>query len=285
MLAALASAFTCAALIACGGGGGNGGGGTGGGGTGGGGTGGTGGGGTGSSNVASISALSLNPTSVVAGSGSQGTVTLSSAPTVGTAVTLTSNSGAATVPGSVTVNSGATTAAFSVATNLVSASTPVTITGSLNGTQSATLTVTPAVKAVMTVKSLVQARRKSGGSQTVPIDGKGPGALDTCPLENVNNNPQLQCEFDGGPSTSPNPIVNYHWTWRTGNKQDSQSNKEAKFQPKVSDCGFFGGQSVGNAQQLQMVVELEITDSAGAKSQVMNQNVAIFPAGLCGYSF
>ena len=94
-----------------------------------------------------ISAMTVNPASVVGGSSSTGTATLNNAaPSGGAAVSLSSsNTGAATVPASVTVPAGATSANFTIATKAVSASTPVTITGSFGGaTASASLTVTPA---------------------------------------------------------------------------------------------------------------------------------------------
>ena len=96
--------------------------------------------------ASSLSLLSLNPTSVTGGRTSTGTVTLSSAaPTGGAAVSLSSSSASATVPGSVTVAAGATTATFTVTTTAVSSTTSAIISGSYNGTQTATLTVTPSV--------------------------------------------------------------------------------------------------------------------------------------------
>jgi hypothetical protein len=93
-----------------------------------------------------ISSLTLNPTSVNAGSPSTGTVTLSGpAPSYGAAVSLSSNASAATVPASVTVPAGSTSATFAVSTNTVSASTPVTITASYgSSTKTAMFTITPA---------------------------------------------------------------------------------------------------------------------------------------------
>jgi len=74
-----------------------------------------------------LSALSLNPTSVVGGNSSAGTVTLSAAaPAGGAAVSLSDNSPAASTPASVTVPAGSTTASFTITTSAVSTSTPVT---------------------------------------------------------------------------------------------------------------------------------------------------------------
>jgi hypothetical protein len=95
----------------------------------------------------SLSSLSLNPTSVMGGNSSTGTVTLSgAAPAGGAQVTLSSsNTTAANVPSSVTVAAGATSASFTVSTNGVVTSTAVTISATYSGaTRSVSLTVTSA---------------------------------------------------------------------------------------------------------------------------------------------
>jgi hypothetical protein len=94
---------------------------------------------------AALSAVSVNPSSVVGGNGSQGTVTLTApAPSGGFAVSLSSSNTVATVPASVTVAQGSTTATFAIGTSAVTTSTPVTITASAGtATRTATLTVTP----------------------------------------------------------------------------------------------------------------------------------------------
>ena len=92
------------------------------------------------------SAVSLSPASLIGGTASAGTVTLTSAaPTGDAVVTLASSAAAATVPASVTVPAGATSATFSISTTSVTASTPATISATYGGaTASATLTVTSA---------------------------------------------------------------------------------------------------------------------------------------------
>jgi hypothetical protein len=68
-------------------------------------------------NPPTLVSLSLNPTAVVGGKTSTGTVTLSGpAPTGGMKVSLTSSAGAATVPASVTIPAGKTSATFTVKT-------------------------------------------------------------------------------------------------------------------------------------------------------------------------
>jgi hypothetical protein len=96
--------------------------------------------------AAALSAITVNPSSVVGGSGSTGTVTLSAAaPSGGAVIALaSSNTGAATVPASVSVAAGTTSATFASNTSAVSTTTPVTITAAYNGvTRTATLTVNP----------------------------------------------------------------------------------------------------------------------------------------------
>jgi len=97
---------------------------------------------------ATLIAVSVSPTSVKgsATTAVTGTVSLNGlAPTGGLVVKLTSsNTGAATVPASVTIPAGKATATFKVTHTKVSAQTAVTISASLAGTtQTTSLTVTP----------------------------------------------------------------------------------------------------------------------------------------------
>jgi hypothetical protein len=89
--------------------------------------------------------LVVSPSTVAGGTTAQGTVTLSAAaPAGGEVVSLSDDSTATSVPGSVTVAAGATSAAFSIATTAVSANQTATISASLNGvTTTATCTITP----------------------------------------------------------------------------------------------------------------------------------------------
>jgi hypothetical protein len=94
--------------------------------------------------VSVINSLTLNPTSVVGGNPSQGTVKLSAAaPSSGVVVTLSSsNTAAATVPASVSIASGASSATFPITTSSVTTSTSSTISASCSGeTDTAVLSV------------------------------------------------------------------------------------------------------------------------------------------------
>jgi len=95
-------------------------------------------------NPFAVSSLQLNPSSVLGGTTSQGTVALNGpAPSGGAVVSLLSSAPTvASVPGTVTVPSGSANVSFTVTTSSVLSSTAVTITASYNGsTQMATLTV------------------------------------------------------------------------------------------------------------------------------------------------
>jgi hypothetical protein len=93
-----------------------------------------------------LNSLSINPTSVLGGIVSQGTVTLTgAAPAGGMAVSLISDTpSAASVPANVTVPAGSTGAVFTITTNPVAGSIPVTISAFYSGvTKTATLAVNP----------------------------------------------------------------------------------------------------------------------------------------------
>ena len=93
-----------------------------------------------------VASVTVNPTSVLGGNSSQGTVTLSvPALSGGATVTLTSSdTAAAQVPASVVVAAAASSATFTITTSSVSSSTSSVISASYNSsTQTATLTVTP----------------------------------------------------------------------------------------------------------------------------------------------
>lgn len=97
--------------------------------------------------AAALASLSLNPTTVIGGNGSTGTVTLDAAAPVGgvTVALASSNTTAATVPASVTIAEGATAATFTVTTSAVTEITSSTVSATHNEvTRTATLTVTSA---------------------------------------------------------------------------------------------------------------------------------------------
>lgn len=141
----------------------------------------------------SVSSVSLNPTSVVGGNSSTGTVTLSAAaPSGGSVVSLSSNSSSASVPSSVTVPSGSTSATFTVTTTSVSSTTTAVITATLgSSSQQATLTITPASGSVTLSSLTLNPTSVSGGNSstgTVTLTAAAPsgGAIVTLSSSNTS---------------------------------------------------------------------------------------------------
>ena len=92
-----------------------------------------------------VSAVCLNPTALIGGNSSTGTVSLNrAAPAGGVAVALSTDNTVATVPGGVTTTAGQTSANFQVSTTAVGTPTVATISASAGGaTKSAALNVNP----------------------------------------------------------------------------------------------------------------------------------------------
>lgn len=128
--------------------------------------------------VPTLSSIALNPTSVVGGNSSTGTVTLTGpAPAGGVIVPLTSDNVAGQVPVSVTVPGTATSTNFSANTSSVTAATTVTISGTYNNTtKSATLGVRPAVPVTLSSVTVNPASLVGGNSATgtVTLSGVAP---------------------------------------------------------------------------------------------------------------
>jgi hypothetical protein len=125
-------------------------------------------------NPPTILSLTMNPSTMAGGNSSTGTATLNgAAPPTGVVVTLLDGSSFATTPASVTVPAGATSATFTVTTTGVLTTTTVTITGSFNGIQTATLTLTPpALASVVANPNSVKGGTPSTG--TVTLDAIAP---------------------------------------------------------------------------------------------------------------
>jgi hypothetical protein len=136
-------------------------------------------------NGVSVASVMVNPTVVVGGTSSQGTVTLSGpAPAGGATVTLTSsNTAAAHVPASVVVPAAASRATFTITTSAVSSSTTSTISASFGGTRpTAVLTIahgTPAVVSVTLNPASVLGGNTSQGTVTLSGPALGGGATVT----------------------------------------------------------------------------------------------------------
>ena len=124
------------------------------------------------------SGVTLNPTSVIGGVSSKGTVTLTGkAPAGGASITLSSSTLAASLPSPVTIPAGATSTTFQVTTVPVAVSTPTDISASYNGTTvQATLTVNPAVLSKVTLGATSVVGGVSVATNTVTLTGAAPPA-------------------------------------------------------------------------------------------------------------
>ncbi|MBX3119524.1 MAG: SBBP repeat-containing protein [Fimbriimonadaceae bacterium] len=134
--------------------------------------------------------LTIAPSTVAGGQSATGTLTVSGpAPTGGLTATLSSNSGAAVVPASVTVPQGTTTASFQITTNAVAATTVATITATVNASnRQATLTI---LKASLTGISFDPSRVRGGfqtTQMTITLDAAAPPAGATVNLSQTNPN-------------------------------------------------------------------------------------------------
>jgi len=120
------------------------------------------------SGAVALSGVSASPNPVVGGNPSTGMVTLTSAaPSGGALVSLSSASSAVTVPGSVSVGQGSTSAPFLITTSVVTTQTLATVSATYSGiTKTTTVTVNPPVSAALATLSLNPASVKGGGSVT-----------------------------------------------------------------------------------------------------------------------
>ena len=124
--------------------------------------------------------LSLDPTSVLGGDSSTGTVTIGlPAPAGGFTLTLTSSNAAATVPGSVTIAEGETSATFVINTTKVAADVSATITATTPAGTTATAVLqvrAPAIISFFIDPTLVVGPDSTFGTVTIETTA-GPGGV------------------------------------------------------------------------------------------------------------
>jgi len=126
--------------------------------------------------TATLTSVARNPTSVIGGNPSTGTVTLSGrAPMGGALVTLSSsNTAAAQVPASVTVAAGATTATFTITTSPVASNASVGISATyLSTTRQTTLTVNAPTMASLTLNP-TSVKGSTSSTGTVTLNAPAP---------------------------------------------------------------------------------------------------------------
>jgi hypothetical protein len=162
--------------------------------------------------ASTLSSLGLNPTSLVGGASSTGTVTLSGpAPSGGMTISLSSSNPAAQVPASVAVVANASTANFTVTTNPVSTATSATISAIYSGTtKSATLTVNPSPATLSSV-SVSPASVVGGNSSTgtVTLSGSAPSGGVTVSVSTNNSALQVPANVTvPANSTTANFVIN-----------------------------------------------------------------------------
>jgi hypothetical protein len=135
-----------------------------------------------------LTSLSVNPATVVGGTGATGTVTLSGpAPTEGASVSLQSSIiAAATVPSSVTVPANSTSTTFTVTTYAVASNTSTTITASIGVSRTASVTVnTASLSSISRSPTSVVGGASSTG--TVTLNGPAPSGGTLITLQTSNS--------------------------------------------------------------------------------------------------
>lgn len=133
--------------------------------------------------------LSVLPAAVTGGKPSIGTVTLREpAPSTGAKVYLTnSNTGAATVPATVTVAAGTTSKTFSIGTKPVASPTEVSIGAAFQGSSmTAALTVNPPVLTALALSPSSITAPCQTSTLKVTLSGKAPAGGVTVALTNAN---------------------------------------------------------------------------------------------------
>ncbi len=219
--------------------------------------------------AATLTSLSVSPATVVGGSPSTVTATLSTgAPAGGASVTLASNSATVTVPGTIAIAAGGTSGTAQATTTAVNASATATLTGAFGGASQTTNLVVdpPPVVARFTVNS--------------PTRG-----ADACQL---SNNAPPDCVLDGSASTGAGSIVRWTWRFTVGPDSEEQQTTVPTTRPSAS-CTLFTREpatTAGGQTFIQMRVQLIVRDAAGRDSApLVNNNIRVFPQQTCGRGF
>ncbi len=216
---------------------------------------------------ARVSAVSLGAASVVGGQSVTGTVTLSAPAPVGGANAALSATDPATVAASVLVPAGATSATFSIATRVVGGTMSATIGASYGGgSASAVLAVTQPTVA------------------TASFGVSGPTETETCGL--INNGTALDCAFNGTTSTAPGTITAFDWSYTVSGRTGlTQTTSSPVLTTPAFNCGMLPAPPFpAGSTFFLLVVKLKIHDNAGnVSTEAVNDNVRLFPRGLCGF--
>ena len=218
------------------------------------------------------SSLSISPQTIQGQGQPQGTVTLAAAaPDGGALVTLTSdNPTIARVPASVLVFPGSRSATFLIDTATVVTPMATRITASYAGTSaSATLTVTPPP---LVAAFVVRSRTRGAGACVMDVSSQ-----------------DLDCVLDGSASTGF--ISAYLWTYTMGTQtlRHTANAPNAASSPQTSGCAWLqqgtGGDDANGERYLRMEATLQVRDGSGVLSDVVRQQVKVYPNRQCGFSY
>jgi len=156
-------------------------------------------------NPYTVTSIALNPATVLGGSSSTGTVTISQAPAnAPVTVTLSSGNKDAQLPASVSVPAGSTTATFTVTTSSVSNNETVTITAAIGTSkQAAQLTINAATLTALTVSpSSVGGGLPSTGTVTISQAAPTGGVTVTLSSDNGSATVPLSVTVAAGSKTA-----------------------------------------------------------------------------------
>jgi hypothetical protein len=216
--------------------------------------------------------LSVSPQTIQGQGQPQATVTLASAaPSGGALVLLTSSDPTIVkVPPTVTVPAGSRTVTFLVDTSTVPASATVTLTASYAGASMAT-TVT-VVSPSLVASFVVRSRTRGAGACVVDPQTQ-----------------ELDCVLDG--SASQGFVSAYLWTYTMGSTtlRHTSPAPNAVSSPQGTGCALYqqgtGGDDPNGDRYLKMEATLQVRDGSGILSDIVRQQVKVYPNHQCGFSY
>jgi len=216
--------------------------------------------------------LSVSPQTVQGQSQPQATITLANpAPNGGALVLLTSdNPTIVKVPASVTIPAGSRSTTILLDTSTVSASITVRLTASYNGTVMTTnvTVVPPALMASFVVRS--------------PTRGTGACGVDV-------DTQEVDCVLDG--SASQGFVSAYLWTYTMGSTtlRHTAAAPNAASRPQGTGCALYqqgtGGDDPNGDRYLRMEVTMQVRDGSSILSDIVRQQVKVYPNKQCGFSY
>ncbi len=226
-------------------------------------------------NPIAIAVVSVNPTMLVGGTSSIGTVTLNGVASSGAVVVslLSSNTSAATVPPNVTISAGSATGTFSITTNTVSSTASVVISGTYNATQSATLLVTPAVSGGSGMQqfasdSFTRPDGSMGTNWTTVLDSGSPPTIASQQIQSVWGSAEAM--YYGG--------INWPADQYAQARIGALGNGSIGPAVRMTSSGYFYAGTVGSFGTGNANVYI-LLDSNGSRSVIASSSTATVVAG------